>query len=42
MTWEWQYIKNKVVNYVKGLPKSKFFWVCVVYYLVALIAWQML
>jgi len=42
VTWEWQYIKNKVINYCKELPKSKGFWLIVVYYLIALIAWIMI
>jgi len=42
MTWEWEYIKNKIVIFFKELPKSKFFWFCVVYYLIALIVWRYL
>ena len=31
---------NKVKNYFKEIHKSKFFWFCIVYYLIALIVWK--
>ena len=39
MNWDWEYNKNKIVNYSKLLPYSKAFWVCVIYYIVVLIVW---
>jgi len=39
MIWKWQYIKNKVINYCRELPKSWGFWLMVGYYIIALIAW---
>ena len=40
MTWEWEYIKNKVINYCRELPKSWGFWLIVFYYLVTLIVYS--
>ena len=42
MTWEWQYIKNKIINYCKDLPNNWGFWIAVGYYLVVLIAWRVI
>ena len=40
MTWDWEHNKNKVISYCRELPKSWGFWLVLVYYLIALIAWK--